>query len=212
MARPPRRRLRRIVRILAVIIAIWLFANTVLAVQIHNRGTIDNPQPADTIIVLGAGLQRGGVAGPAMVRRVQHGAELWHQGYSEHIICTGGLGQRQPRTEAAACREILVDAGVAEDAIYMEETSTSTEENAIYSQKLMQQQGWQTALVVSDGYHILRSEWLFNKFDIEAVFSPVSFEDIPANDYIGNILRELMAWHWQIIKDGLGLPFTSFPP
>lgn len=212
MARPPHRRIWRFTIVIAVLFVLWLSANIALAMHSHYIGTIDNAQPADTIIVLGAGFGRGGRPSPAMIRRTDRAANLYHEGLSQNVICTGGLTEGQRRTEAQACRELLLDDGVPLDAIYMEESSKSTEENAIYSQEIMQAQGWQTALVVSDAYHVLRASWLFDKIGIDAVFSPVPADEIPRSNYIQNNWRELMAWHWQIIKDGLGLPYTSFPP
>lgn len=213
MARPPMRRTRRVLNVILIILAVWICVVIALAVHIDSVGRIDNAQESETIIVLGAGLLRGGRAGPAMIRRVERGAALWQQGYAQNIICTGGYTEHHPRSEAEACREILLNAGVPYDAIYMEETSTSTEENAMYSREIMDVQGWETALVVSDAYHIFRADWLFHKAGIEAVFSPVPPEEITGRpSYNYQIMRELLALHWQAFKDLLGLPFTSFPP
>ena len=97
----------------------------------------DSAEPADIIIVLGAGLKEDGRPGPALTRRTQHAAALWHEGIAPLVLCAGGQSEYYPRTEAAACREILIAAGLPDASILMEERSRSTEENAIYSQRLL---------------------------------------------------------------------------
>lgn len=205
--------LRRTLMIIALLIIIWLMAVATLIAVTHHMGTVDTAQRSDVIIVLGSGLRWDGSAGWALTRRTEHAARLWQQGYAPHLICTGGIAPDKWRSEADACREVAERAGVPRDAIYLEETSLSTEENAINAQQLMAAQDWQTAVVVSDSYHMLRAEYLFRRVGVEATFSPVSASLIRGRPtYMQSMLREVIAWHWQIPKDVLGLPFTRFPP
>ena len=105
---------------------------------IHHTGTLDNTQAADVIIVLGAGLLRDGRPGQALTRRSERGAELWHRGIAPFALCTGGQAESFPRSEAAACREVLQRSGVPAAVILLEERSRSTEENASYSRPILE--------------------------------------------------------------------------
>ena len=117
------------------------------------------------IIVLGSGLNPDLTPGPALTRRAERAAELWKAGYAPAIICSGGYTTSAIRSEAFGCGQVLRANGVPLDAIILEARSRSTEENALYSHEIMQDHGWTTALVVSDGYHLLRATWIFSLQD-----------------------------------------------
>jgi uncharacterized SAM-binding protein YcdF (DUF218 family) len=203
-------RLGRWLRWLVVRLAvIWGIGVILLALTIYFYGRIDHAQEADVIVVLGAGVQRNNRPGPSLIRRSEQAAALWQKGLASHIICSGGTPGEARRSEADACREILVEEGVTAEAILLEDRSRSTEENAFYTRQTMDENGWKTAIVVSDGYHLLRASWLFNQVGLTIYTSPA------ASPSFGNWLtamgRELGAFHWQAFKDVLGLPFTYVP-
>lgn len=207
---PTLRRLRPyILRFFAITFVVWLLVCFGIALYVHQYGTVDRARPSDVIIVLGTGLFRDGSPGPSLWVRSRHAAHLWQQGYAPTIICSGGQAPTRPRSEAAACREILLRYGVPDEAIVLEDKSYSTEENAIQSQALMQANGWQTALVVTQGYHIFRATQLFEQYKIDAAFSPVPQEQDRPRHF--SLLREVAALQWQLLKDTLNLPFTSVP-
>lgn len=199
-------------RILLVLVLIWMLVIVGLVILIDRTGQVDQRQPADVIVVLGAGLSRDGRPGYALVRRSRYAAELWQQGYADTILCTGGIAPDQTRSEADACRDVLMWRGVPASAILLEEQSRSTEENALYSRPILEANGWETVLLVSDGYHLFRAEILFRTRGIPVLLSPVSKEAMQRHDsYPRAVTREIAALHWQFFKDLLGLPFTHFP-
>src|SRR5690606_795819 len=115
----------------------------------------DSAQPADVIVVLGAGLRRDGRPGPALVRRGERAAQLYAEGYAPAVLCSGGYAMTQTRSEADACREVLLENGVPEESIFLEDRSRSTEENALYTRELMRANDRHTLQAVSDGYQPL---------------------------------------------------------
>ncbi len=179
-----------------------------LAALILVYGQHDQAQPADVIIVLGAGLPADNQPGPALVRRAAHAADLWAQGLAPAILCTGGLPGRATRTEADACAELLRDRGVPAAAIVEEGRSRSTEENALEARAVMQRYGWQTAVLVTDAFHLFRANWIFQSRGLHVFPSPAG--ETPPNilELAVSVLRELAAFHWQILKDFLSLPVT----
>lgn len=206
-----RRWRRRLTLLLLLALLTWLGLSALLLFTIHQRSFVDQAAQADVIVVLGSGLQRGGRPGPALTRRTFHGADLYHAGHAERIICSGGQAPHQPRSEAEACAELLRSRGVPQAAIIREERSRSTEENALYTRETMRAEGWQRALVVSDPYHMFRSAYLFDRYEIDALFSPVDHQYLRQSVYTRSILREVLAFQWQIVKDTLNLPFTYVP-
>jgi uncharacterized SAM-binding protein YcdF (DUF218 family) len=201
---------RRVRRIALIAFGIWLVFACVLGIAVFVYGQTDRAQPADVIIVLGAGLNRNLTPGTGLIRRAERGAELWKAGYAPAIICSGGYARWSTRSEADACAEVLRENGVPADAIILEEQSRSTEENALYSHEIMNARGWTTALVVSEGYHLLRASWIFSAEGINASFSPAT-EPTPFFNQIYSIAREIVALHWQVFKTVLGLPVRFVP-
>ncbi len=187
----------------------WLLLMMVLMILVVTYGRVDRAQAADVIVVLGAGLRPDNRPGPALIRRAGQAAVLWQQGLAPNIICTGGVPVRSTRSEASGCRDVLMDNGVPSDAIWLEEDSHSTEENALYTYEIMNAQGWQQAIVVSDGYHLLRATLLFRQQGIPNTTSPAI--DPPFDNHLIYSVREVLALQWQAVKDILNLPFTYVP-
>lgn len=200
---------KRLTRLTLFIVLAALLYFAAFAIAVHVRGLQDSAQASDIIIVLGSGLRKDGRPGPALTRRSKHGAALWHDDVAPLVLCTGGQSEYVPRTEAAACREILLAAGLPPAAILLEERSRSTEENAIYSKPILEDRGLSRVVLVSDASHMLRARWLFSKQGIEAFASPV-----PANRirdprvYPAALIREFIAFNWQLFKDALRIPWT----
>lgn len=72
-------------------------------------------------------------------------AELYHAGYAPRVLFTGGLGRntKEMWTESEAERfaRIAVSAGVPEEDILIENHSTNSAENIIFTRKLLEKEG-----------------------------------------------------------------------
>lgn len=200
---------RRVIRAVLTLLFVWMLICIALAGVVYAYSQVDGARESDVIIVLGAGLRRDGRPGPALIRRGAKAAALYAEGYAQHIICSGGFAMTQARSEAEACFDVLVDNGVPEDAIVLESRSRSTEENAAYSRAIMQENGWETALVVSDGYHLLRAQWIFAQQGVSISTSPAAPPSLL--NLLTSIGREVVALHWQALKSILNLPVTYVP-
>ncbi len=206
------RRWRQAARVALVGAVAWLLLSLAMTLGIHYWGLNQYPHStADVIVVLGAGVNRDGRAGPALTRRSTLGAELYHAGMAPIVVCTGAQPVGRPTTEARACRDVLLRLGVPADAILLEENSRSTEENAIYTQQLAQQHAWDSIIVVTDSFHAVRSAWLFGARFSKMQLATVAPQESQPAAYLFSLLRETAALQWQVVKDALGLPFTRVP-
>ena len=72
-------------------------------------------------------------------------AELYHQGYAPKVLFTGGLGRNTREmwtvSEAERFATIAVNAGVPRDEILIENRSTNTAENILFTKALLEEQG-----------------------------------------------------------------------
>jgi uncharacterized SAM-binding protein YcdF (DUF218 family) len=118
----------------------------------------------DAIVVLGCRVFPDGRPSVALARRVQRAAELWAAGRSEVIVLTGGSGDSGP-VEAEVAAEVAESLGVPRSALVLETRSTSTDENARFAAEAI---AGRRVVVVTDAYHVLRSERVFARHFKEA--------------------------------------------
>jgi uncharacterized SAM-binding protein YcdF (DUF218 family) len=188
-------------------LVLWLWVVFTLVIVIDAYGRVDRARPADVIIVLGAGLRPDNSPGPALIRRAAQAAALWKSGYAPILICSGGNPGNKTRSEADACMELLSTHDIPNSAVLLEDRSRSTEENAIECREIMQANGWQTAIIVSDSFHLFRAYRLFRNTNMIVYPSPAStYPDTVT--YVVFLAREVVAFHWQLIKEAFNLPIT----
>ncbi len=118
----------------------------------------DSGQPADAIVVLG----RGPDFRPS---RVKVAAELWQQGRAPLIFTSG-------RGDAIEIEKMLTQAGVPARAIAGEPCSATTNENAEFTAALLQPEGIQRVILVTDLPHLLRSTLTFRSFGFKVIPHP----------------------------------------
>jgi uncharacterized SAM-binding protein YcdF (DUF218 family) len=181
------KRLRRIV-VGMLVAALAGLIGMVAAIDAY--GLVDRAQPADVIVVLGSQVFPSGQPGRSLARRADHAVALYRQDYADTIICSGGFTEPQPVSEAQVACDRIVAAGVPPEAVILEERATSTEENAAFTAEVMRGRGWRSAILVSDGYHLLRAALMFERAGIQAFPSPAQATAGPMNP-IERVVREV---------------------
>lgn len=104
---------------------------------------------------------------------------LWKQGYAPLLIFSGGSSDPESVASAELMKRTAVAAGVPANAIVVEGTSATTEENAQRVAELMRGQGLQSAILVTSPYHQRRASVLFER---EFGRAALSFRNRPADD------------------------------
>ena len=148
------------------------------AVSIWQYASVDEKQPADTAIILGAGTADGEIS-PVFRERIHHGIWLYQNGYVDTLIFTGGVGEGNARSDAWVAGQYAIERGVPEENILLEEKSTITQENIANAKKIMDEKGYRTAIIVSDPLHMKRAMLMARDYGIEAYSSPT-----PTSRYI----------------------------
>ena len=159
----------------SVVVVLFLsiaFASAI-AVSIWNYGKLDEKQPSDVAIVLGAAVWDGEVS-PVYRERINHAITLYEEGFVDFIILTGGFGEGSYKSDSQVAKEYALSQGVPEDKILIEEKSTITEENLEFSKEIMDERGLETAIIVSDPLHMKRSMLMTEDYNINAVSSPTT--------------------------------------
>jgi uncharacterized SAM-binding protein YcdF (DUF218 family) len=152
---PPRHVGRRVAQIALVLALIGIVYYGVSVWQVWSTGNTDEARPVDAIVVLGAA-QYDGRPSPQLAARLDHVVDLWGDGLSSRVVVTGGKREGDRFTEAEASARYLLDRGVPESAIVLEDAGTNTLDSLERARSLLDEDV-QTVLLVTDPYHALRS-------------------------------------------------------
>jgi len=128
----------------------------------------DDRPVSDAIVVLGAA-QFDGRPSSVFKARLQHARALYEDGVAPRVITVGGGRQGDRTTEAEAGAAFLEERGVKTVAV-AEGRNTLQSVEAV--EQLMQQEGWETAVIVTDPWHSLRSVRMARDVGIDAQTSP----------------------------------------
>lgn len=146
----------------------------VLAVLVATAGWIwwtarqDARPPSDAIVVLGAS-QFDGRPSSVFKARLQHARALYEDDVAPRVITVGGGAPGDRTTEAEAGAAFLRERGVEVVAV-PEGRNTLQSVQAV--EDLMAENGWETAVLVTDPWHSLRARSMAREAGIDAETSP----------------------------------------
>jgi uncharacterized SAM-binding protein YcdF (DUF218 family) len=158
---------------IALIVVLMVVSLQVVHVskQIQRESLIDEAQPADAIIVLGAAEYRGKPS-PVLEARLNHALFLYFKGLAPRVITTGGAGGDPVFTEGSVGRAYLTTHGVPPEAIVVEREGESTAQSVAAVVEIMRRMNLKSAIVVSDGYHIFRVKKMLESSGLQVYGSP----------------------------------------
>ncbi|WP_410768586.1 YdcF family protein [Fontibacillus sp. BL9] len=111
------------------------------------------PEPADVGIVLGASMW-GDQPSPGLQERLQLALQDYKDGKFRVFILTGGLDHQDYRyTEAEGMANYLEANGVPRSEMILENKATSTYENLKFSQEIMIEKGYESAVIITHTFH-----------------------------------------------------------
>ncbi|BBI33646.1 YdcF family protein [Cohnella abietis] len=170
----------------------WCGSLYYLITSYHGTSENESAMKADVGIVLGATLWNNAPS-PGLRERLDQSLKLYHAGAFKHFIVTGGLDDNGATlTEAEGMRNYLLEKGVPEQAIEMDTLSRSTYENLLFSQEIMEQQDWKTAVIVTHSYHGSRAENIAKKLGYDPVQVSVTDSKVLKMSY--HVTREILAY------------------
>ena len=152
--------------LLALVIYLALLA------WVASLATLESAKTSDAAIVLGAAAYHNGAWNACLVARVRRGVTLLKAGTVKKLILSGGVDIEDGSSEAGVMREIALRFGADDAALLLEPRSNTTVENLEFSHRLMKQKSLQSAVIVSDPYHLPRASLIARKLEIEFTLSP----------------------------------------
>lgn len=124
----------------------------------------------DCIIVLGAGLVDGLRVTKLLAGRIDKCKELFDaNGGKPYVIMSGGKGNDEKVSEASAMYDYAIKMGIPSEKILLEEKSTSTKENMLYSNNIMEEHGIiDSCAFITNEFHLYRASVLAKRAGIKA--------------------------------------------
>jgi uncharacterized SAM-binding protein YcdF (DUF218 family) len=175
---PPSRSLRVLGAVTAAGFLVAAFSP--LANVLHRRARITAaPEPAEAIVVLGAGVGPDGILDQVSLRRLLRGIVLYRQGLAPRLVLLGArnlAGVVEAEVRARLAGELAVPAS----ALSLESRAHTTAEEAALSARLLQPQGVRRVLLVTGHYHMPRARRLFEAAGFEVV--PAATDELSGED------------------------------
>lgn len=122
-------------RIAVVFLLAILGIMTAVIIPVSSGMHLQDPENVTYVIVLGAQV-RNTEPSRALLRRLEKALAFAKKEPSCVLILSGGKGAGEQITEAECMRRYLTEHGIPEDRLVLEEQSTTTEENLIFSDRL----------------------------------------------------------------------------
>jgi len=169
--------IRRILTVMVVgAFALWLISAAAVLIWSYR----DEARPAQAIVVLGAA-QYAGKPSPVLKARLDHALDLWNRHLATLLILTGGTGSGDTTSEAAVGRSYARKHGVPDSAILVESEGRTTSASMRAVAGMLEVRGLQSALLVSDPFHMLRLRILARRFGFTPYTSPTQTSPISPN-------------------------------
>ena len=139
--------------------------------EIRRQSTVDESQPADVIVVLGAAEYRGRPS-PVLEARLNHALFLYHRNLAPRILTTGGKGPDPTYSEGEVAHAYLSRHGVPSESILVESEGLTTVQSITAASEIMRRMNLKSCIVVSDGYHIFRVKKMLETQGMQVFGSP----------------------------------------
>lgn len=167
--------------LLTVVLAVAMIPLLIAGAVIWQART-DETRPVDAIVVLGAA-QYNGRPSNVLSARLDHALDLYERGFAPTIVLTGGKAEGDVYTEAETGNMYLQERGVPGSAILMESEGRDTWTSMQGVADVLRGTDIQRILLVSDGFHLLRSELMARELGLEPYSSAAS--DSPIRPWSG---------------------------
>lgn len=174
------------------IFCLGLLIFVIVEIMIISRFNAEAKPGADYCIILGAQWKANGPS-EVLRRRLDKAVEYLNANPDTIAIVSGGQGSNEVISEAAGMQQYLLNAGVDEERILLEDRSTNTCENLAFSSELIDKEK-SRVVIVTNNFHVFRALKIAQKQGYHA-------EGLAADSVVwmlpNNLLREFIG----VLKD-----------
>lgn len=117
----------------------------------------NSPEKNQTVIILGCQVN-GERPSLMLIDRMNKAIEYLDENPDSKVIVSGGKGPGENITEAEAMKRYLIENGIEEKRIFVEDNSVNTKENISFSEKVIEENGLNRSVAIAtDGFHQYRA-------------------------------------------------------
>lgn len=180
-------RFGNILSLFRVLIIIFLISFAAIESMIIYNSFEKANEKADFVVILGAAV-RGKTMTLALYQRMEKGLEYLNKYPNMKVVVSGGKGPGEDIPEAQAMKKFLLEHGISDKNIIVEDKSKNTMQNLKNTksilEKLYGKQNFKIALVTSN-FHIFRAKMLAKRagFKVYGVPAPIN-KSIILNSYV----------------------------
>ncbi len=143
-----------IVVIFIIGVAVFITMECLIVSKMNSKAD----EKADYVVVLGAQV-RGERITKSLAKRLDAAYAYLAENDDAKVVCTGGQGNGEDITEAFAEKRYLMEKGIDESRIIMEDKSTSTYENLKFALDIIDDENADIA-IVTNNFHVYRAVML----------------------------------------------------
>jgi len=141
------------------------------AIAVTADGLRDNARASDVGVVLGSKAMPDGTPSDRLRARLDKAADLYRKGMFGHIIVSGGTGV-EGFSEARVMADYLAERqAIPRTVLLLDEGGNTTEATARNSAAIMRAQGFRSAVVVTQFFHLTRSRYALRRAGIDTVYT-----------------------------------------
>lgn len=174
--------MRPVLRLAGALGALLLLGWVALLAAVYLYGRRSELRRTDLIVVFGAA-QYNGRPSPVFRARLDYAATLYRQGYAPVVLVTGGVGQGDTISEAEAGARYLARRGVPLRALLRDPLSRHSAASLRAVRRIMDRHGYDSALFVSDPFHVLRLRLLAWQAGVRAYSAPTPSSVVARNPW-----------------------------
>ena len=150
---------------LLVFLLLWFSVHTAYLIS---DGLHRNTRHADIAVIMGSKVNEDGSLSERLKQRLDCGISLWKAHQVRRLLVSGGLG-KEGFQEGDKMREYLLQSGIPDTVILVDNQGDNTKKTAANSIALCQKNAYDSLIVVSQYFHITRSKMLFRKMGMHNV-------------------------------------------
>ncbi|NLA69528.1 MAG: DUF218 domain-containing protein, partial [Clostridiales bacterium] len=151
------------------------------------KDSVSDCSQSQCAIVLGSAVYSDGTPGEFLKERLDAGIELYQSGKVDKLLFSGDNGQVD-YNEVEAMKTYALEAGVAEEYVFLDHAGFSTYESMYRAQKIFDVD---STIVVTQEYHLYRALMIGKILGIDV--TGYSANDIDVSGYTARRVREFLA-------------------
>lgn len=174
--------------IIGLLVLVGIIYVGFLQIKINQYSDVHATKNADYLIVLGARV-KGTVPSLVLASRIETAAAYLKENKDTIAIASGGKGSGEDISEAESIKRELVKRGIGESRIILEDRSTDTYENILFSKKLIPPHV-KLGVVVTNKFHMYRAISLAHDRGLDVRGQPA---ETPRKAVLKSYTREYLA-------------------